>query len=158
MAVVGVIGLGAGFVLNGVIQRTRFTTQRRKTEDELLHLTQSAQREAEHIVKEAKIEAKDLVFQAKAQIEKTEKDKRNEWQSLEKRVAQREEGLERKVANFERREEECRKRERVVSDREVSLAKQERICEQTIREHREALEAGGRVDHGRRQAATVGRH
>ena len=153
MAVVGVIGLGAGFVLNGVIQRTRFTTQRRKTEDELLHLTQSAQREAEHIVKEAKIEAKDLVFQAKAQIEKTEKDKRNEWQSLEKRVAQREEGLERKVANFERREEECRKREHVVSDREVSLAKQERICEQTIREHREALErvAGLTPDEGKRQ-------
>ena len=70
MAVVGSIGLGAGFVLSGVIQRTRFASQRRKAEDELLHLTQSAEREAEHIVKEAKIEAKDLVFQAKAQSEK----------------------------------------------------------------------------------------
>lgn len=153
MAVVGSIGLGAGFVLNGVIQRTRFTTQRRTAEDQLLQLTQSAEREAEHLVKEAKIEAKDLVFQAKAQIEKTEKDKRNEWQSLEKRVGQREEGLERKIANLERREEDFRKSERAVSAREISLAKQERVCEQTIREHRGALEqvAGLTTEEGKRQ-------
>ncbi|MDE0146241.1 MAG: ribonuclease Y [Nitrospira sp.] len=153
MAVVGGIGLGVGFVLNGVIQRTRFASQRRKAEDELLHLTQSAEREAEHIVKEAKIEAKDLVFQAKAQLEKTEKEKRSELQSLEKRMGQREEGLERKISNFERREEEFRKRERAVSDREGSLAKQERVCEQTIREHREALErvAGLTTEEGKRQ-------
>ena len=153
MAVVGGIGLGAGFVLNGVIQRTRFTTQRRKAEDQLLQLTQSAEREAEHIVKEAKIEAKDLMFQAKAQLEKTEKEKRSELQWLEKRTGQREEGLERKIANFERREEEFRKRERTVSDREVALGKQERVCEQTIREHREALErvAGLTTEEGKRQ-------
>ena len=84
MAVVGGIGLGVGFVLNGVIQRMRFTTQRRKAEDELRQLTQSAEREADHLVKEAKIEAKDLVFQSKAQIEKTEKEKRSELQWLEK--------------------------------------------------------------------------
>jgi len=153
MAVVGGIGLGAGFVLNAVIQRTRFTTQRRKAEDQLLQLTQSAEREAEHIVKEAKIEAKDLVFQARAQLEKTEKEKRSELQWLEKRVGQREEGLERKIANFDRREEEFRKRERTVSDREDSLAKQERVCDQTIREHREALEqvAGLTTEEGKRQ-------
>ena len=153
MAVVGGIGLGVGFVLNAVIQRTRFTTQRRQAEDELLQLRQSAEREAEHIVKEAKIEAKDLVFQSKAQLEKTEKEKRSELQWLEKRTGQREEGLERKIANFERREEEFRKKERTVSDREVSLGKQERVCEQTIREHREALErvAGLTTEEGKRQ-------
>lgn len=153
IAVVGGIGLGVGFALNWVIQRSRFTAQRRKAEDQLLQLKQSAEREAEHIVKEANIEAKDLVFQVKAQIEKTEKEKRSEWQWLEKRVGQREEGLERKVANFERREEEFRKKERVVSAREDSLAKQERVCEQTIREHRQALEqvAGLTTEEGKRQ-------
>ena len=153
MAVVGGIGLGVGFVLNGVLQRTRFATQRRKAEDQLLQVTQSAKREAEHVVKEAKIEAKDLVFQAKTQIEKMEKDKRSELQWLEKRVGQREEGLERKIANFERREDEFRKKERAVSDREVSLKKQERLCEQTIREHREALEhvAGLTTEEGKRR-------
>ncbi len=156
MAVVGGIGLGAGFVLNWVIQRTRFTTQRRRAEDELLQLRQSAEREAEHIVKEANIEAKDLVFQAKAQIEKTQKEKRSEWQWLEKRVGQREEGLERKIANFERREEEFRQRERTASNREAALAKQERTCEQTIQEHRKALEqvAGLTTEEGKRQLLT----
>lgn len=153
MVVVGGMGLGAGFVLSGVIQRRRFTTQRRKAEDQLRQFTQSAEREAEHTIKEAKIEAKDLLFQAKAQIEKTEKEKRGELQWLEKRMKQREEGLERKVTNFERREEEFRKREQAVSDREVSLGKQELFCEQTIREHREALErvAGLTTEESKRQ-------
>jgi len=147
------MGLGAGFLLNRVIQRTRFTTQRHEAEDQLRQLTQSAEREAEQTIKEAKIEAKDLVFQAKAQIEKTEKEKRGELHRLERRMEQREEELERKISNLDRREEEFRKRERGVSDREISLRKQELLCEQTIREHREALErvAGLTTEEGKRQ-------
>ncbi len=147
------MGLGAGFVLNRMIQSTRFATQRHKAEDQLRQLTQSAKREAEQTIKEAKIEAKDLVFQAKAQIEKTEKEKRGEMHRLEKRMEQREEELERKISTFDRREEESRKRERAVSDREVSLGKQELLCEKTIREHREALErvAGLTTEESKRQ-------
>ena len=153
MAVVGGLGLGAGFVLNGLIQRARLTALRREAEDRAHQLTQSAEREAENLVREAKIEAKDLLFQSNADVEKREKDKRGELQRLEKRLGQREEGLERKVGNFERREEEFRKRADVLVRREEGVEKKERLCEQTIREHREALEhvAGLTAEEGKRQ-------
>ncbi len=153
MAVVGGLGLGAGFVLNGLIQRARLTARRREAEDRVRQLTQSAEREAENLVREAKIEAKDLLFQSNADIEKREKEKRGELQRLEKRLGQREEGLERKVGNFERREEEFRKRTHTLSRQEEALGKKERLCEQTIQEHREALEhvAGLTAEEGKRQ-------
>ena len=153
MAVVGGLGLGAGFVLNGLIQRARLTARRREAEDRVRQLTQSAEREAENLVREAKIEAKDLLFQSNADIEKREKEKRGELQRLEKRLGQREEGLERKVGNFERREEEFRKRIHTLSRQEEALGKKERLCEQTIQEHREALEhvAGLTAEEGKRQ-------
>lgn len=153
MTVVGGLGLGLGFVLNGLIQRVRLATQRREAQEHVRQLTQSAEREAETILKEAKIEAKDLLFQTKADIEKKEKEKRGELQKLEKRLGQREEGLDRKVENFERREEELRKKEQALSQHEEVLGKKELVCEQTIREHREALEhvAGLTAEEGKRQ-------
>lgn len=153
MAVVGGLGLGAGFVLNGLIQRVRLTALRREAEDHVRQLTRSAEREAENLVREAKIEAKDVLFQSNADVEKREKEKRGELQRLEKRLGQREEGLERKVGNFERREEEFRKRADALTRREEVVGKKERLCEETIREHREALEhvAGLTAEEGKRQ-------
>ncbi len=153
MAGVGVFGLGAGFVLDQVLQRTRLATQRRATDDRLRQVTRSSEREAERLVKEAKIEAKDLLFQATTERDKKEKEKRGELQWLEKRLGQQTEGLEKQIANCERREEEFRRRERTLSQREESLGKKERVCEQATREHREALErvAGLTAEESKRQ-------
>jgi len=150
---VGVLGLVLGFVLNAVVQRNRLGTQRRDAEAQNKQLRSSAEREAENLTKEAKIEAKDLLFQAKAELEKKEKDKRGELNSLEKRLTHREESLDRKVANSDRKEEEYRKRERTVDQREDSLKKKEQVCEQTVRDHREALErvAGLTMEEAKRQ-------
>lgn len=149
----GILGLLLGFVLNGVVQRNRLEAQRREVEEQVRQLTVSAEREAENITKEAKIEAKDLLFQAKAELEKKEKDKRGELSSLEKRLIQREETLERKIANTDRKDEEFRKRDRALDQREESLKKKEQVCEQTVREHREALErvAGLTMEDAKRQ-------
>ncbi|MFB3115641.1 MAG: Rnase Y domain-containing protein, partial [Nitrospirales bacterium] len=153
---VGVLGLVLGFVLNAVVQRNRLGTQRRDAEEQNKQLRSSAEREAENLTKEAKIEAKDLLFQAKAELEKKEKNKRGELNSLEKRLTQREENLDRKVATSDRKEEENRKRERAVDQREESLKKSERVCEQTVREHREALErvASLTMEEAKRQQLT----
>lgn len=150
---VGILGIALGFVLNGVIQRNRLETQRSNAEDQMRQLTASAEREAENLTKEAKIEAKDLLFQAKAELEKKEKDKRGELHNLEKRLTQREESLDRKISNIDRKEEESRKRDRSLEQREESLKKKEQVCEQTVRDHREALErvAGLTMDEAKRQ-------
>lgn len=150
---VGILGIALGFFLNGVVQRNRLETQRSNVEEQMRQLTASAEREAENLTKEAKIEAKDLLFQAKSELEKKEKDKRGELQSLEKRLTQREEGLERKISTIDRKEEESRKRDRSLEQREESLKKKEQVCEQTVRDHREALErvAGLTMDEAKRQ-------
>ena len=150
---VGILGIALGFVLNGVVQRNRLDAQRRQAEEQMNQLTVSAEREAENLRKEAKIEAKDLLFQAKAELEKKEKDKRGELHNLEKRLTQREESLDRKISNVDRKEEEYRKRERSLEQREESLKKKEQVCDQTVREHREALErvAGLTMDEAKRQ-------
>ena len=142
-----------GFALNAVVQRYRLGTKRRKAEEQIRQLTSSAEREAENLTKEAKIEAKDLLFQAKTELEKKEKEKRSELNSLEKRLVQREENLDRKVTNIERKEEEYRNRGHTLDRREESLKKNEQVCEQTVREHRGALErvASLTMDEAKRQ-------
>ena len=146
-------GVGLGFLLNVLWQRHRLSTQKQNASDQIRQLTQSSEREAENLIKEAKIEAKDLVFQAKAELEKKEKEKRSEMQSLEKRLIQREESLERKLGNVDRREEEGRKREKGLEQLEESLRSKVAVCEQTVKEHREALErvAGLTMEEGKRQ-------
>ena len=150
---VGVLGVVLGFALNEVVQRNRLGTQRREAEEQIRQLTTSAEREAENVTKEAKIEAKDLLFQAKAELEKKEKDKRAELHSLEKRLTQREENLDRKTTNVEKKEEEYRNRGHALDQREESLKKKEQVCEETVKEHREALErvASLTMDEAKRQ-------
>ena len=152
-ALVGILGLALGIVLNAIVQRKRLASHRRETEEQARQFKQAAEREAEHLLKEAKIEVKDLVFQAKTDVEKKEKEKRGEWNSFEKRLAQREEGLDRKITGVDRREEETRKREKVLLQREDRLGEKELLCEQTVKEHREALErmAGLTVEEAKRQ-------
>lgn len=146
-------GIGLGFLLNSIWQGRRLSTQKQNAVDQIRQLTQSSEREAENLIKEAKIEAKDLIFQAKSELEKKEKEKRSEMQSLEKRLIQREESLERKLGNIDRREEEGRKREKGMDQLEESLRSKVAVCEQTVKEHREALErvAGLTMEEGKRQ-------
>jgi len=153
VVIIALTGIGLGIFLNGVWQRRRLSTKKEEADGHIRQLTQSAEREAENLIKEAKIEAKDLVFQAKADLEKREKEKRSEFHSLEKRLIQREESLERKLGNLERREEECRKREKGMDQLEESLRSKIAGCEETVREHREALErvAGLTMEEGKRQ-------
>ncbi|RMH09958.1 MAG: ribonuclease Y [Nitrospirae bacterium] len=150
---VGILGILLGVGLHALLQRTQLATRRREAEEHIRQLTHSAEREAENMIKEAKIEAKDIIFQAKAEVERNEKSKRNELHAFEKRLVHREENLERKLAGLERREEEARKRERLLGQREEALSRKEHLCEQTIKEHREALErlAGLTVDEAKRQ-------
>ncbi len=149
---VGGLALGAGFVLDRVIERTRLTTQRRDTEERLRQLSQSSQREADQLVKEAKIEAKDLLFQAKMERDTHEKEKRGVLQELEKRLRQQGDDLGKKIEKCDRREEESRKQEHALSQQKESLAKKERACEQTTRDHVAALEhvAGLTTEEGKR--------
>ncbi|NKB81943.1 MAG: ribonuclease Y [Nitrospirales bacterium] len=150
---VGVLGVFVGLVINGLVQRKRLAAQRREAEEQVRHLTHSAEREAENLVKEAKIESKDLLFQAKAEIEKKDKEKRVELGGLEKRLLQQQDSVEKKSANLDRREEEGRQREKTIHQWEETLKKKEVACEQTVKEHREALEriAGLTVDEAKRQ-------
>ncbi len=150
---VGGLALGAGFVLDRVIQRTRLATQRRDTEDQHRQLIQSSQREAEHLVKEAKIEAKSLLFQARSERDRKEREKRGELQDVEKRLGRQADDLVKKIAHCDRREEETRKEEQALLRQKESLEKKEHACEQAKQGHVAALErvAGLTVDESRQQ-------
>jgi len=150
---VGLTGLGVGFVLSKVLQQQWDAKRRREAEEQVQKNTQNSKREAENLVKEAKIEAKDLLFQAKSEIEVKEKERRGEIQAADRKLHQREETLDRKVSQFEKRDEELRRREQSFKDREEALTKQTAACEQAIREHRQALEqvAGITAEEARRQ-------
>ncbi len=150
---VGLIGTGVGFVLFKVVQQTMDSKRRAEVQDQIHQLSQNAQREAENIIKEAKIEAKDRLFQAKSELEAKEKEKRNEIQAADRKLHQREETLEHKVNQFDRRDEEMRRKERVLRDKEEESVRQTAACEQAIKEHRVALEqvAGITADEAKRQ-------
>ena len=150
---VGVLGVFIGLAISGLVQRKRLEAQRRETDEQVRHLMHSTEREAETLVKEAKIEAKDLLFQAKAEIEKKDKEKRFELSELEKRLVQQQEAVEKRSTGLDRREEDSRQREKIVTQWEETLKKKELACEQTVKEHREALEriAGLTVDEAKRQ-------
>ena len=147
------VGLVIGFVLSKVFYQYVDKQRRLEAEDHMQQLTQNAQREAENMVKEAKIEAKDLLFQAKSELEVKEKEKRNEIQTADRKLHQREEAFERKVSQFDKRDEEMRRRELALKSQEESLAKQTADCEQAIKEHRVALEqvAGITTEEAKRQ-------
>ena len=147
------VGLVIGFVLSKVFQQQMDKKRRSEAEGQMQQLTQNAQREAENVVKEAKIEAKDLLFQAKSELEAKEKEKRNEIQAADRKIHQREEALERKVSQFDKRDEEMRRREQALKGQEESLAKQTAACDQAIKEHRVALEqvAGITTEEAKRQ-------
>jgi ribonuclease Y len=147
------IGLIVGFVLSKVYQQQRDSKRRSEAEEQAQQLTQNAQRESENLVKEAKIEAKDLLFQAKSELEAKEKEKRNEIQAADRKIQQREEALERKISQFEKRDEEMRRKEHSLKDKEEALANKTAACEQAIKEHRLALEqvAGITTEEAKRQ-------
>jgi ribonuclease Y len=147
------VGLVIGFVLSKVVYQHMDKQRRLEAEDHVQQLTQNAQREAENVVKEAKIEAKDLLFQAKSELEVKEKERRNEIQVADRKLSQREEALERKVSQFDKRDEEMRKREQALKRQEESLAKETAACDQAIKEHRVALEqvAGITTEEAKRQ-------
>lgn len=148
-----VVGLIVGFALSKVYQQQRDSKRRSEAEEKVHQLTHNAQREAENLVKEAKIEAKDLLFQAKSELEAKEKEKRNEIQAADRKMHQREEALERKISQFEKRDEEMRRKEHFLKEQEDALANKISLCEQAIKEHRLALEqvAGITAEEAKRQ-------
>ena len=149
----GLVGLALGFLLFKVFQQQMDAQRRSEAEVQVQQLTQNAQREAENVVKEAKIEAKDLLFQAKSDLQAKEKNKRNEMQAVDRKLIQREEALDRKVNQFDKRDDEIRRKEQDLQRQDESLVKKTVACDQAIKEHRVALEqvAGITTDEAKRQ-------
>jgi ribonuclease Y len=148
-----VVGLVIGFVASKMYRQHMDAKRHSDAEDQVQQLTQNAQREAENLVKEAKIESKDLLFQAKSELQAKEKEKRNEIQAADRKLVQREEAFERKVSQFDKRDDELRRKEQVLKKQEEALTKQTVACDQAIKEHRMALEqvAGITTDEAKRQ-------
>ncbi len=151
--ITGIAGLLVGMVVFKVIQQNLDSKRYSEAKDHAQQVTQGAQREAENILKEAKIEAKDLLFQSKAEIEAKEKERRNELQASERKFHQREEAFDRKVSQFEKRDEELRRKEQSFKAREDALVSRQAECDQAIKEHRVALEqvAGITAEEAKRQ-------
>lgn len=149
----GLVGIVLGLIGFKFFQQSLDAKRRSEAESQMLQSTQNAQREAENVVKEAKIEAKDILFQAKSEIEAKEKEKRSELQAFERKLYQREESLEKKVSQFDKRDEELRRKERTIKEKEEVLQLKLSNCEQAIKEHRLALEqvAGITADEAKRQ-------
>ena len=149
----GLVGIVIGLIGFKAFQQSLDAKRRTEAESQILQSTQNAQREAENVIKEAKIEAKDILFQAKSEIEAKEKEKRGELQAMERKLYQREEAFEKKVSQFDKRDEDLRRKERIIKEKEEVLQQKVATCEQAIKEHRLALEqvAGITADEAKRQ-------
>ena len=148
-----ILGVVLGVVFYGIFQRKKEASRLSEAEENVRQLTHNAERNADHIVKEAKIESKDILFQAKSDIERKEKEKRAELSAVEKKLLQREDAFDRKSAGVEKREEEVKRQEKTLVDREKGVTSKEQECEEIVKEHRQALErvAGMTVEEGKRQ-------
>jgi ribonucrease Y len=137
---VGIVCAVLGIVLNGALQRKKWSAHRTQAQEHARQTLHGAEREAENLIKEAKLEAKDLLLQAKSDIEKEQKTRQADFSAQEKRLLHREEHLERKIGSAEKREADAQKRESVLAKREEGLAVAESVSERVLKERRQALE------------------
>ena len=104
--VLAVVGLGAGFGTNEVINRKRSGAAADQAKKEL----EKAKKEATKLTDEAREEANKIVDEAR----KDEQSRRKEFKDLEQRLVQREESIDKKLDDLDKRSERLRNSESEV--------------------------------------------
>ena len=113
----GVFGLGTGFVANSIISNMKEKNSVKKAEE----IIEKAKKEAEKAKRDSLLEAKEEMHKLKIETDKEIKERKNELKLSEDRLIQREN-------NMDKREELYQKRDIALDERENNLlAKQEEI-------------------------------
>ena len=117
--VVGVLGVGAGYLIRKNIAEAKLASAEEKAQK----ILDDAQKNSEAKKKEVLLEAKEEIHKIRSEVDRETKERRTEIQRLERRLVQKEENLDRKIDSLEKKEE-------VFSRKEADLDKsQERINE-----------------------------
>lgn len=128
------------FFFGNLLRKFLLLSKEREAEAKAALMINGAEKEAGAIKREAVIQAKDTVCEARLQFERELQQKREETANVAKKLLAREEGLERKLEAVGRNEKEISDREKRLVDKERTLDREGKRCEQLIQEHQARLE------------------
>ncbi len=114
--VVGLVCLGAGFVIGMVYRKKVAEREIGSAEMEATRLINEAIRSGENRKKEMLLEAKDEIHKSRTEHDKEVKERRAELTKQERRLEQKEATLDKKTEAFERKEEELAKKLQKVTE------------------------------------------
>jgi ribonuclease Y len=133
--VVGLLGLGVGFVLFKLLTGNKEQVAVKKAED----LVRQAQQQAEEVKKEADIKAKEEFYKKHEEFEKETQEQRLELRNLERRLSKREDNIDRKADLLTKKERFVETQEQEFSRREAQLGEKQKELEVVVENEKETL-------------------
>jgi len=138
--IIGLAGLGAGFIIAFFIKRKVSHQQNLEAEKEALRIMDEAKQKADTLLKKSELAAKDELFKMKSEFEAEARDTRSELKKQEGRLIQKEENLERKNEQTERKERDLLRKEKKVQKREADVELEELKYNELVEEQKKQLE------------------
>lgn len=136
IVVVAIVAFISGWFSNKKIGQAKIANADKMAEK----IIKDAENTANTLRKEKLLEVKDEWIKQKQNFENETKSRRNELTKLEKQLANREINMDRKVDLLTNKEKKLHHLERILSDREGKVSKQELELERIIKEQNEKLE------------------
>lgn len=104
--IIGIVALGAGFMLSKMIQGQTAGRRRQEAEKEAERIIETAKKEGETLKKDKMLEAKETFIQKKGEYEELVKQKEQTLNSREKNIHSKENSLNQQKENYKRKEKE----------------------------------------------------
>ncbi|HHT45702.1 MAG TPA: ribonuclease Y [Firmicutes bacterium] len=101
-----ILGFGAGYLIRKYVAEAKIAS----AEEAAKRIISEADEKAQSLKKEKVLEAKEEVHRLRNELDKETKERRLELQRMERRILQKEENLDKKISQFEKREDELKKR------------------------------------------------
>ncbi|MBE7558095.1 ribonuclease Y [bacterium] len=137
IAVVGLVGLVAGFLLAHLSAEGKI----RNANKIAAHIVEEAEKAGEAKKREALLEARDQLHADRTRQENEIREWRNELTNLEKKIVKREELLDAKLEQLEKRDQDLKNAQKSVADKERSLDQKNEQLDALLREQQSRLES-----------------
>jgi ribonuclease Y len=137
------LGFGAGYLIRKYVAEAKIAS----AEEAARKIISEAEEKAQSLKKERVLEAKEEVHRLRNELDKETKERRLELQRLERRILQKEENLDKKISQFEKKEEDLKKRieenvhiqQRLTDIYQQQLNELEKISELSTAEAKEMI-------------------
>ena len=129
-----------GFVMAYLIKGKIVSGKVRAAKEEALNIIRDAKRKSETLLKEARLEAKDRLFKMKSEFDTETKETRSELRKQERRLISKEENIDKKLDQFEDRDREISKVEKMLAQKTKDIEADERKYKQLVEEQKHQLE------------------